>query len=75
MNKLNNCERIERDALEGKVILASQAGLDALAKRIKLVDLGVIIEGTENLEVIPNKHSLKYLTTKKTRMSHNIFEV
>ena len=38
MNKLNNCERIERDALEGKVILASQAGLDALAKRIKLVE-------------------------------------
>lgn len=41
----------------------------------KLTDLGVVIEGTENLEIVPSTHNLHYLSTKKDRMGHQLSEV
>ena len=38
----------------------------------KLTELGIIIHGTQSLEIKPNTHNEKYLLTKKEKMSHKL---
>ncbi|MCL4399875.1 GTP cyclohydrolase II [Patescibacteria group bacterium] len=44
-------------------------------KMKKLTDLGVVVEGIKNIEIEPNKHNGKYLSTKKEKMGHLLKKV
>ena len=61
-----------RDILEDLKIKSINLLTNNPDKVNKLTELGIIVQGVENIEVDPNTHNLKYLQTKKIKMDHEL---